>query len=614
MAVTWLCLPPGPPRRLLQPSTCRPCTSTWMSLRPSHRSRGTSFRPPITTDEEAAAFLRDLNLPPEALHEAMGILKGPSALEVMEVGCYLRKVVQSTLTGSWMTTQGISTLAQTGRGTKPGDPLGDLLFTIAFTRVLRRIRADMLEAGLGMPMPYDPTTGPIAGAPSETITATDVSFADDADLFVLARLPSELIAKARLLLRIVDKAYAAHKLCINYSRGKTELAMVLRGYRARREWAEVAREGGIPFETSSGAQVVVRVTRAYKHLGCLADPSLRMKPEIVAKATAGRAAVRRVRKAISMPGLHKDTRYTLVDTLVNSAMFYGAEVWHYVTPDEAALLDAVQIDAWRSIEAAHNAGRSAGSRVTDLTILSISQRMPAGIRIRFLRMRAMPRLARVAPAGAWALLQAAGGLARSWVSMVVADIDALLEEGLLPPEAPSARLTEQPAQWFSYFKGGADGWKQAAMRLARAAVGRRCSGIRDGGERERHAPLPDEAHRCDCGVAFASLAALRAHQLQRHGRKSRLRALAFSPQCPLCLLHCHTRERLVHHYRRARCGRLIISLAPMSDEVVRDLDMEDAAGKRALVHAGRHDRFADKPAIRAEGPAHPITLFPNFYG
>ena len=35
-----------------------------------------------------------------------------------------------------------------------------------------------------------------------------------------------------------------HKLRIDYVKGKTELAMVLRGHRSRREWAEVAREGG----------------------------------------------------------------------------------------------------------------------------------------------------------------------------------------------------------------------------------------------------------------------------------------------------------------------------------------------------------------------------------
>ena len=82
--------------------------------------------------------------------------------------------------------------------------------------------------------------------------ATDISYVDDADPFVVAESPASLVSKAGVMMAVVDRSYAAHKLDINYAKGKTEMAIVLRGFRARRERTELSRRGGIEFITANG--------------------------------------------------------------------------------------------------------------------------------------------------------------------------------------------------------------------------------------------------------------------------------------------------------------------------------------------------------------------------
>ena len=68
-----------------------------------------------------------------------------------------------------------------GSGTKAGDPLGDLLFTVAIRKILVHISTALRQEGLTSEVPFDPRAGPLApGAGVQTrADIEDVSYVDD---------------------------------------------------------------------------------------------------------------------------------------------------------------------------------------------------------------------------------------------------------------------------------------------------------------------------------------------------------------------------------------------------------------------------------------------------
>ena len=77
-----------------------------------------------------------------------------------------------------------------------------------------------------------------------------------------------------------------------------------------------------------------------------------------------------------------------------------------------------------------------------------------------------------------------------------------------------------------------------------------------------------------------------------------------TPWCPACLKFFWTRERVVHHLRRARkCLARVREHAPrMPPEQASRLDREAAPEQSANLRAGFPHRFAAAPCIQALGP------------
>eukprot|EP00969_Alexandrium_andersonii_P264625 11696380-Alexandrium_andersonii.AAC.1 len=78
----------------------------------------------------------------------------------MQVSSHVRRLVADSCSHTWITVQGSSELHATSRGTEAGDPIGDLLFTVAATRVLSQVRDELAALGMNSKLSYDPQAGP----------------------------------------------------------------------------------------------------------------------------------------------------------------------------------------------------------------------------------------------------------------------------------------------------------------------------------------------------------------------------------------------------------------------------------------------------------------------
>ena len=116
-----------------------------------------------------------------------------------------RSKLRDLLSSTWFVVQGSSIPVQTARGSRPGDPLADLMYAFVMAGALRDIEQGMITQGLA------PTLH-LAGAlpdhsPSEVTCAPSISWHDDAAFLFCATHSSDLRRAAAAQLELSGKLF-----------------------------------------------------------------------------------------------------------------------------------------------------------------------------------------------------------------------------------------------------------------------------------------------------------------------------------------------------------------------------------------------------------------------
>ena len=134
-------------------------------------------------------------------------------------------------TDTWHSTQGLGAITHTEMGSKPGDPLGDIVFDFLASRVLYEIDREAHEAGLIHDLPgTDTSFGSRDG--SVKISMFDSAFMDDCLFYLLNRCPVSLLEMLRQLAFIATKVFCGHGPILNFRAGKSEAMVFIRGPRS----------------------------------------------------------------------------------------------------------------------------------------------------------------------------------------------------------------------------------------------------------------------------------------------------------------------------------------------------------------------------------------------
>ena len=112
------------------------------------------------SDESVASCMARFGLPTACMDEFRSLIQAGDGISLMEVGMHMRQVLRQTCQATWMTVQGVEDVRATTKGTEPGDPLGDLLFTLVAARFLN-MASEMIENdGLAALIPSTTGDGP----------------------------------------------------------------------------------------------------------------------------------------------------------------------------------------------------------------------------------------------------------------------------------------------------------------------------------------------------------------------------------------------------------------------------------------------------------------------
>ena len=167
------------------------------------------------------------------------------------------------------------------KGTRPGHPYADVVFSYAFHKRLESIAEELDSHGLRPLVPtakFDFATGTLEeGSTFMTI----VAFFDDFVIPITTKTPGAFMGACSKALGIIADNLARRGIFLNSAKGKTEVMLTFHGSEAALERHRVFATSCPPISSSSplAGDITVEVTRVYKHLGTFNCGPNRYEPD-----------------------------------------------------------------------------------------------------------------------------------------------------------------------------------------------------------------------------------------------------------------------------------------------------------------------------------------------
>ena len=227
----------------------------------------------------------------------------------------------------------------THRGTRPGDPVGDILFNMLFRLILKDVRIELQQhpeaQWIGTPVDGE---GVFNDGPIPSTAFAEIAFVDDVAYIVHSKSPELTIGLVQSILSAFKDAAAKRGLKVNFAEGKTEVLVNLVGPGSRasrtRLWHDM--RGKVPV-VSENETCDVQLVHHYKHLGSFVqEKAITTKDRNCRIAEARKAAGALVRPFFAKPFLKLTTKTTVFEALVSSKHRYNVHTWSWVSDDELA--------------------------------------------------------------------------------------------------------------------------------------------------------------------------------------------------------------------------------------------------------------------------------------
>lgn len=569
-------------------------------------------------DAAFMAAMQRFGLTPTEIQGLLTTAKNDNSTAGLAV--HMQHILRDLLHNTYFTIDGLAHPCETTRGTRPGDPVADVLFNLCMRLILHDFRSEVCERTnirwLGDATPVADLTTP---APMPPEGFVDVTFVDDCVVLVHARSNDRVAEVLKHVVPALDKAAARRGLSINFDQGKTEVLWTITGKGARHMKQTIHEAGQKLLWRHHDRQFELHICHAYKHLGTWVQAHHHHTKEILARASSAKQQWGQLarsfftKKAISLP-----VKSAVFQSLVISRMVYNVHTWTSITPQ--------QIESW-----VNHLKAPAGTLLKGFLLASTKYQhttdemmafaglLPLRDQLHANRLRFLARLLQACPPITWALMQSTD-TPHSWTQLCLESCQWLLMhyDRTLP-------VTDQSSfeDWVSFVRLDPN-WKgriRKACKLATAyhraraehAIWQRhfdarleAAGVTMPSKQQP--PQPQERWQCDlCQKVFASTRALAMHAARGHGYKKKVRYYAAGDTCPACCLKFHTRKRLsIHLEKQTRCLDVVISCwPPLPAAIVEEMDTEDRETESLLRKQGWWASKAFQPVQVAFGPVLP---------
>ena len=573
--------------------------------------------PGLFHPEHVAKALRSWGIPTQLIDLWMSQASSDHAL--MQASPHVECLIQDCMHNTFFTMEGVEGLCHTTRGTRPGDPLGDLLFNLIMRLVLRDMHQTIQNTGAAAWLGAANSCETFGSSRQLPPTAYfDVSFVDDAAIAIHAPTLAEVENIIQVVVQAFHNAAKTRGLDVNFSQGKTEVLWDIIGKGSRALKERLHDQGHWLKWERDGQAYCLRMAHTYKHLGSWLQVGGSHQREISHRA--GQAL--QSWGCLARSFYHKryvgmKAKTIAFQSLSMSRMMYNAHTWTGITDEQVAqwqqklrkpvgLLTKPQL---RGI---------APVKVDTVDLFALSGVLPPMDQLHLARLRYLKRLLAYCPQTLWDLLLAAKDVPNSWLDSCAQSF-AWFVKFYQVPGAPVD--THDLTAWLTHIALDPN-WKG---RLKSAAKGclkfRQATAEHNVWNKAFHAtfqagggtiPCPQQIHQntwvCDlCNRAFPSKRALATHSGRAHGYRRMVKFYAVGEMCGACVKLYATRKRLIEHLRDATSclQTLQACFPPLSDQQVLEMDTEDHATTLQLRAQGWGAAKALAPMRKMQGPGLP---------
>ena len=289
-------------------------------------------------DDLLLRALDQLKITPKDLTEIMECVKADHALQGLST--HGQELLQDFFHASFYQMHHVPGVTMTTRGTRPGDPLGDVLFNIVFRLVMRDARQSFLQQTslpwLGQPEPCSDLLQP-GELPSSGFA--QLAFVDDLACMLHSPTAAELPSLLALMTSCLHDAARIRGLRLNYTQGKTEAMVSIVGPGSRPIKNKIFNEDHrlLPVVAETEA-VMLRVVSTYKHLGThLQDRAVTTRDRQHRASCARKSAGQLLRPFFSKRRISAACKCRVFESLVISKHMFQVHVWSWVTSKEIDL-------------------------------------------------------------------------------------------------------------------------------------------------------------------------------------------------------------------------------------------------------------------------------------
>ena len=567
-------------------------------------------------DDEICFAMKQLGITPHEWQEIKQCVTRDNATE--GVDAHPAGILHDMFSGTHFTMQGLNDKVATMRGTRPGDPVADILFNMAFRLVVldarKRIQTATGTPCFGSPEPSNDIT---CGVPIPSKGFAEITFVDDIAYAMHSNTAEELVSHMQITASCLHDAAAVRGLGINYQAGKTEAILKLAGVGARSVKHKVWHECGgyLPVVTEYGTQQL-RTVHSYKHLGSYVQDHAIVQKDVRHRISQARKAYGQLsRQFYNKRNVSQPTKGSVFSALVMSRLLYNVHTWSWLTDAdvecwENGIKPQVAALAKQKIRPVPPFQFSTAELCAIAGLHSPSDLLHAN-RLRYVR-----RAISTAPTALWGLLHD-NPHGNSWLPHLQESYQWLLKHlrpGLMPQCQDAHELLSIIAidqKWNGHIKTALKSSMQYQQARAQGKLWTNRLQYQVANFATVSIPEVDRADNCWkcslCEATFATKKALSVHARHKHEYRTVLKYYVLGDECLACGKKFFNRVRLLAHVGNAQKCRdtYYACFVPAPEEVVDQIEVEERDHARSLRIQGWHASKAFLPVTRVHGPLLP---------
>eukprot|EP00435_Cladocopium_sp_Y103_P068330 s1096_g31.t1 len=526
------------------------------------------------------------------------------------VGEQAQNILRDMFSATHYTMAGVQGRVCTTRGTRPGDPIADIIFNMVFYLILRDTRDQFKQITglpwLGCPQPPKDIT---CSAPLPKDGFCDISFVDDVAYCVHTDTPAALGPALQCLASCLHDVARLRGLNLNYNKGKTEVMMHHAGPGSRKARSQVwhHQHAKLPVVTEHVTSSL-HVVHEYKHLGSyVQDFAVNTKDARLRVAQAKQAVAQLQRSFFGKRNISLHTKATVFRALVSSRHIFQAHTWSWVTAKEVAQwnsglrgpISMLVKDIIRPVPAFH----FSTEHLYALAELNAPEDLLHANRLRYLS-----RMIATAPAFLWQLLHRTDEV-QAWPALALQSYAWLRKYStkVLPVTDSFIELCS-----FISMYSRLPGVIKSALKSCQKFHAAEARGLLWALQIERfvHSWSDDDPKidaactkqwQCaQCGKSFDSKRALAMHARQSHQYRKWQKYYALDVDCLACGKRCFARSRFIAHLTTSHeCAQVYKAcLPPAPEAVVEQIEAEEREIARTLKMQGWHTTKAFLPVLK----------------